>query len=252
LLETLSATEPHYIRCIKPNNALKPAIFENSNVLQQLRCGGVLEAIRISCLGYPTRRRFDEFVDRFGVILPEVLGESHDEVTATNMLLEKANLTGYQIGKTKVFLRAGQMAELDALRTQVLGCSATKIQRKIRSYLARKNFIQLRISATHLQAICRGQIARYHYEDLRREAASLTIQACYRMHFARKNYRNLCSASTTIQSGLRGMAARKELHFRLQTKAVVIIQVCFQVSVLVSLEVSNFRSSIKILCMFKY
>jgi len=39
LLETLSATEPHYIRCIKPNNALKPAIFENSNVLQQLRCG---------------------------------------------------------------------------------------------------------------------------------------------------------------------------------------------------------------------
>ena len=39
LLETLSATEPHYIRCVKPNNALKPAIFENNNVLQQLRCG---------------------------------------------------------------------------------------------------------------------------------------------------------------------------------------------------------------------
>nr|CAB3452693.1 unnamed protein product [Digitaria exilis] len=224
LLETLSATEPHYIRCIKPNNVLKPAIFENSNVLQQLRCGGVLEAIRISCLGYPTRRRFDEFVDRFGVLLPEVLGESYDEVTATNMLLEKVNLTGYQIGKTKVFLRAGQMAELDALRTEVLGCSATKIQRKVRSYLARKKFIQLRLSATQLQAICRGQIARHYYEDLRREAASLTIQTCYRMHFARKNYRNLCSASTTIQSGLRGMAARMELHFRQQTKAVVIIQ----------------------------
>ncbi|OEL18826.1 Myosin-6 [Dichanthelium oligosanthes] len=167
LLETLSSTEPHYIRCIKPNNVLKPAIFENSNVLQQLRCG---------------------------------------------------------IGKTKVFLRAGQMAELDALRTEVLGRSATKIQRKVRSYLARKNFIQLRISATQLQAICRGQIARHYYEDLRREAASLTIQTCYRMHFARKNYRNLCSAATTIQSGLRGMAARKQLHFRLQTKAAVIIQ----------------------------
>lgn len=39
LLEILSATEPHYIRCVKPNNALKPAIFENNNVLQQLRCG---------------------------------------------------------------------------------------------------------------------------------------------------------------------------------------------------------------------
>lgn len=39
LLETLSSTEPHYIRCVKPNNLLKPAIFENKNVLQQLRCG---------------------------------------------------------------------------------------------------------------------------------------------------------------------------------------------------------------------
>jgi myosin-5 len=85
------------MRCIKPNNVLKPAIFENSNVLQQLRCGGVLEAIRISCLGYPTKRTFEEFVDRFGVLLPEVLRECYDEVKATNMLLEKVNLTGYQV-----------------------------------------------------------------------------------------------------------------------------------------------------------
>lgn len=39
LMETLSSTEPHYIRCVKPNNVLKPAIFENLNVIQQLRCG---------------------------------------------------------------------------------------------------------------------------------------------------------------------------------------------------------------------
>lgn len=39
LMETLNATEPHYIRCVKPNNLLKPAIFENQNILQQLRCG---------------------------------------------------------------------------------------------------------------------------------------------------------------------------------------------------------------------
>lgn len=38
LMDTLNATEPHYIRCIKPNNVLKPAIFENVNILQQLRC----------------------------------------------------------------------------------------------------------------------------------------------------------------------------------------------------------------------
>ncbi|CAN6441991.1 unnamed protein product [Victoria cruziana] len=73
LMETLSSTEPHYIRCVKPNNVLKPAIFENFNIIQQLRCGGVLEAIRISCAGYPTRRTFYEFLLRFGLLAPEVL-----------------------------------------------------------------------------------------------------------------------------------------------------------------------------------
>ncbi|KAK3148684.1 hypothetical protein QOZ80_3AG0207370 [Eleusine coracana subsp. coracana] len=224
LLETLSATEPHYIRCIKPNNVLKPAIFENSDVLQQLRCGGVLEAIRISCLGYPTRRAFSEFVNRFGILQPKVLDRSHNEVAAAKVLLEKANLTGYQIGKTKVFLRAGQMAELDALRTEVLGHSAKKIQSKVRSFMAHKKYIHLQQCATQLQAVCRGTTARRRYENLRREASSLRIQTCYRMHHARKNYVVLCSVSTTIQSGLRGMGARIRLRFRRQTKAAVIIQ----------------------------
>uniref|UniRef100_A0A0E0KLW7 Myosin motor domain-containing protein n=1 Tax=Oryza punctata TaxID=4537 RepID=A0A0E0KLW7_ORYPU len=224
LLETLSAIEPHYIRCIKPNNVLKPAIFENSNVLQQLRCGGVLEAIRISCLGYPTRRTFFEFINRFGILQPKVLGRSHDEVVATKMLLGKANLTGYQIGKTKVFLRAGQMAELDALRTEILGLSAKKIQTKVRSHVARKKYVMLQLSATQLQAVCRGTITRWRYENMRREAASLKIQTYYRKHCARKTYREICSASTAIQSGLRGMAARHKLHFYRQTKAAVIIQ----------------------------
>lgn len=61
-----------------------------------------------------------------------------------------------QIGKTKVFLRAGQMAELDAHRTELLGKSAGIIQRKVRSHLHRKSFIMLRSSAIQIQALCRG------------------------------------------------------------------------------------------------
>ncbi|KAG6515448.1 hypothetical protein ZIOFF_025860 [Zingiber officinale] len=225
LLETLSHTEPHYIRCVKPNNLLRPAIFENTNILQQLRCGGVLEAIRISCAGYPTRRTFDEFVDRFGIFAPNLLDERNfDEVTVTKKLLEKVGLKGYQIGKTKVFLRAGQMAELDARRNEVLGLSAKKIQRKVRSYLARKHFILLQKSAILLQTACRGYNACRHYEKMRRQAAASIIQAYFRMHLARKMYTNNCLASITIQSGLRGMVAHKEFHYRKQTRAAIIIQ----------------------------
>jgi myosin-5 len=75
LMETLSSTEPHYIRCVKPNSVLKPAIFENTNVLQQLRCSGVLEAIRISCAGYPTRKLFHDFLHRFRILASEIVKE---------------------------------------------------------------------------------------------------------------------------------------------------------------------------------
>ncbi|KAE9590988.1 putative myosin ATPase [Lupinus albus] len=101
LLETLSATKPHYIRCVKPNNLLKPAIFENKNVLLQLRCGGVMEAIRISCAGYPTRKTFHEFVDRFGLLSPEVLNGSIDAVAACKRILENVGLEGYQVTITR-------------------------------------------------------------------------------------------------------------------------------------------------------
>ncbi|PHU13460.1 Myosin-14 [Capsicum chinense] len=224
LLETLNATEPHYIRCVKPNNLLKPSIFENHNVLQQLCCGGVMEAIRISCAGYPTRRPFYEFLDRFGILSPEVLDGSTDEVTACTRLLEKVGLQGYQIGKTKVFLRAGQMAELDSRRTEVLGRSASIIQRKVRSHLARRNFTWLRQLAIRIQSMCRGELARRVYESLRKEAACLKIQTDVRMHLARKGYKELCSAAISIQTGMRGMAARNEVRFRKQTKAAIIIQ----------------------------
>ncbi|KAK4425365.1 Myosin-8 [Sesamum alatum] len=223
LLETLSATEPHYIRCVKPNNLLKPFIFENSNVLQQLRCGGVMEAIRISCAGYPTRKTFDEFLTRFKVLVPNSNG-SCDEITACKRLLEKANLKGFQLGKTKVFLRAGQMAELDSVRNQVLGVSATKIQRKFLTYLARKSFLTLRNSAIQIQTVSRGQVARRIFEHKRRIAAASTIQKDARMSASRKAYTLLRTSAIFIQAGMRGMAARDELLRRRRNNAAIAIQ----------------------------
>ncbi|CAN1340158.1 XI-K [Linum perenne] len=224
LMETLNSTEPHYIRCVKPNNVLKPMIFENVNIIQQLRCGGVLEAIRISCAGYPTRRTFYEFLLRFGVLAPEVLDGNHDDKVACQMILDKMGLKGYQIGKTKVFLRAGQMAELDARRAEMLGNAARIIQMEIRTYIARKEFVKLRRSAIHLQSHCRGVLARKQFEQLRRQAAALRIQKNFKAYTARTSYLALGSSAVTLQTGLRAMTARNEFRFRKQTKAAIIIQ----------------------------
>ncbi|WCJ43843.1 Myosin-11 [Euphorbia peplus] len=224
LMETLNSTEPHYIRCVKPNNLLKPAIFENVNIMQQLRCGGVLEAIRISCAGYPTRKPFFEFINRFGLLAPEALEGNYDEKVACRKILEKKGLQGFQVGKTKVFLRAGQMAELDARRTEVLSNAAKTIQRRVRTHRARKRFIALRKAAIYIQALWRGRLACKLYKNMKREAGAIKIQKHVRRYQARKAYKNLHVSALLLQTGLRAMAAHKEYRFKLQTKAAIIIQ----------------------------
>ncbi|KAL3732747.1 hypothetical protein ACJRO7_029401 [Eucalyptus globulus] len=223
LMETLNTTEPHYIRCVKPNTVLKPGIFENLNVLNQLRCGGVLEAIRISCAGYPTKRTFDEFLDRFGMLVPD-LSEGSNEKSACIAICDKMCLKGYQIGKTKVFLRAGQMAGLDARRTEVLANAARLIQRQIQTYLTRKDFISLRRATICMQKRWRGQLARKFYEHMRRAAASICIQKYARAHVSRRVYIHLRESAIIIQSGLRAMEAGQEYSYRRRTKAATIVQ----------------------------
>ncbi|KAJ9545952.1 hypothetical protein OSB04_025659 [Centaurea solstitialis] len=224
LMETLNATEPHYIRCVKPNNQLKPAIFENTNILQQLRCGGVLEAIRISCAGYPTRRAFFEFVNRFGLLAPEAVTEGYDEKTACAKILEKKGITGFQIGKTKVFLRAGQMAELDARRTEVLSSAANIIQRRIRTYIAHKQFIDIRKASVVVQSFCRGRLACKRFEELRRINAAIKFQKNFRKYRAWKAYRSLWVSVLKVQTAIRALRARKEFKLRKQTVAAIKIQ----------------------------
>jgi myosin-5 len=63
------------------------------------------------------------------------------------------------MGKTKVFLRAGQMAELDARRAEVLAKAARLIQRQIRTHLARKEFITMKKATIRIQKIWRGRIS---------------------------------------------------------------------------------------------
>lgn len=51
------------------------------------------------------------------------------------------------------------MAELDTKRTEVLGISATVIQKKARSHAARKSFSFLKKSAIQMQSTCRGKLS---------------------------------------------------------------------------------------------
>ncbi|CAN1270668.1 XI-C [Linum perenne] len=225
LMEILNSTDPHFIRCVKPNNSLKPSIFENLHVMQQLRSGGVLEAIRIKCAGYPAHKTFEEFLSRYSIIAPEVISGSYEEKVACKWILEKTEIAGYQIGTTKVFLKGNQMAELDAQRAKVLRNSATVIQRHIKTRSTRKNFVLMRQSSIHIQTQWRGNLARKSYKSMRRkEAAAVKIQKNLRRQVAQRNYTGMRSSAIILQASLRAMASREHFYRAVEAKSATRIQ----------------------------
>lgn len=64
LVSTLTATTPHYIRCIKPNSSKLSNNWDSELVLAQLRYAGMMETVRIRRLGYPIRLTHKDFWDR--------------------------------------------------------------------------------------------------------------------------------------------------------------------------------------------
>lgn len=87
----IDATAPHYVRCLKPNQSLKPAEFQSAMIADQLRYAGVLEAIRVSRVGYSQRYTKSNFIDRYRFIALDAMKSVEEEkkVSALNAVVAK-------------------------------------------------------------------------------------------------------------------------------------------------------------------
>lgn len=72
LMGTIGATNVQYVRCIKPNPMKSNQLFNMKMVVEQLRCAGVIEAIRITREGFPNKIFHKQFLDRFSLLAPHV------------------------------------------------------------------------------------------------------------------------------------------------------------------------------------
>lgn len=251
LMETLSSTEPHYIRCVKPNSLNRPQKFETQSILHQLRCGGVLEAVRISLAGYPTRKTYHEFLDRFGIIALDIMDGGYDEKTMTAKLLQRLNLGNFQLGKTKVFLRAGQIGVLDSRRAEVLDSAAKLIQGRLRTFFAHRDFLSYRTAAISLQACCRGYLARNSYTSMRQEKAAIIIQKYARRWILRHIYVELYKSILLLQSGIRGFSARQKFLYRKEYRAALLIQAHWRMHKIRSAFLHRQSNIIAIQCLWR-
>ncbi|KAJ2725987.1 Myosin type-2 heavy chain 1 [Coemansia sp. Benny D115] len=186
LMATLAETEMHYVRCIKPNEAKAAWKFQAPMVLSQLRSCGVIETIRISKAGYPSRVPVRTFNERYAMLIEETIESSAslDEVPTDQekMLCQRILLaclpdaTQYQIGRTKVFFRAGQWAILEKKRSALFEKSAVIIQKFCRGVLIRRSYQEMVTAATLIQRRYRAHLLRIRVEAFKRRQAVRTIE----------------------------------------------------------------------------
>ncbi|XP_065821567.1 unconventional myosin-Vb isoform X3 [Labrus bergylta] len=225
LMETLNATTPHYVRCIKPNDEKEAFSFDSRRAVQQLRACGVLETIRISAAGYPSRWTYPDFFSRYRVLLKKSDMMSSDKKQVCRNLLETLikEPDMFQFGKTKIFFRAGQVAYLEKLRTDKFRAACIKIQKTVRGWLQRVRYRKIRKTAITIQRYGRGYLARRYAEFLRLSRAALICQKQYRMVRDRRAFLRVRQAVVTIQAYSRGMYTRRIFkEFLLHHKAMII------------------------------
>jgi len=141
LLTTLNQTDPHFIRCIVPNNHKTPGLLDSALVMHQLTCNGVLEGIRICRRGFPNRTVYLDFKHRFIIIKPkEVYACGNDLKAATKAILDSIEAVNdkWRLGHTKVFFRAGTVGVIEEVRDECIKAILNYIQGVCRGYLGRK------------------------------------------------------------------------------------------------------------------
>uniref|UniRef100_A0A671USC3 Myosin VIIB n=1 Tax=Sparus aurata TaxID=8175 RepID=A0A671USC3_SPAAU len=215
LMKTLTACQPYFIRCIKPNDFKKPMLFDRELCIRQLRYSGMMETIRIRKAGYPVRYTFEEFLQRYRVLLKTYICDPKID---------------WKTGKTKIFLKDCHDTMLEVERMKELNAKALLIQKVMRGYKYRKQFLRKRAGALVIQKYWRGHKGRklyrlvkhgfarlqaqvrsrqLHFQYKKKREAAIVLQAQIRGHLARKQWKRKRDAVILLQAYTRGLLARK-------------------------------------------
>lgn len=223
LMDVVDLTEPHFIRCIKPNPQNEPDRYDRKGVTEQLRYGGVLQVVQVSRAGYPVRINHKECWDDYKIIAkPDVAsGLKHldDPKMRAQKLLEhlttELNIPqpkhgqSWAVGKTMVFFKQMSYERLKFSQLELLVKSSTIIQANYRRKVRREMYKAIRLFTLHVQSLLRCKQARMDLMRRRSEKAATKLTSLGRMSAARKAYLVIKKKVIRVQAWRRGIVGRR-------------------------------------------
>ncbi|NXM52175.1 MYO3A protein, partial [Illadopsis cleaveri] len=195
LLSKMVVGQPHFVRCIKPNNDRQANKFDKEKVLVQLRYTGILETARIRRQGYSHRILFANFIKRYYLICYKTNDDPPVSPETCAAILEKAHLDNWVLGKTKVFLKYYHVEQLNLMRKETVDMIIL-IQAYVRGWLGSRRYKKIKEqreqSAVKIQSVARGYLLRKKRKELTetRNKAAITIQSHYRGYKERKVFKS--------------------------------------------------------------
>ncbi|XP_058815417.1 myosin heavy chain, muscle isoform X7 [Topomyia yanbarensis] len=158
LMTTLRSTQPHFVRCIIPNELKQTGLIDAHLVMHQLTCNGVLEGIRICRKGFPNRMMYPDFKLRYLILAPAAMQAETEGKKAAEKCFEAIGLDpdSYRIGHTKVFFRAGVLGQMEEFRDERLSKIMSWMQSWCRGYLSRKEFKKMQEQRVALEIVQRN------------------------------------------------------------------------------------------------
>ncbi|KFH09200.1 myosin F [Toxoplasma gondii VAND] len=247
LMETVDKTAPHFIRCIKPNPQNLPDLFDRATVNEQLRYGGVLQAVQVSRAGYPVRLSHRDCFFDYRALADGALAAQLSQGTETpeawrgraeallRHLDEKLKLDRrkketdspdrtWAVGKTLCFFKNEAYEILSANLMSVRVAAATAIEARYKCFVQRRFFLMYRQTVVFLQSHIRMFLCKLEAQRLRESRAARRVENFMRGAVARLRYLRTLENIRRIQAAWRGKQTRSQLRDRKLEEAASKIQ----------------------------
>ncbi|NXG07094.1 MYO3A protein, partial [Sakesphorus luctuosus] len=221
LLSKMVVGQPHFVRCIKPNNDRQAKKFDKEKVLVQLRYTGILETARIRRQGYSHRILFANFIKRYYLICYKTNDDPPVSPETCAAILEKAHLDNWVLGKTKVFLKYYHVEQLNLMRKETVDMIIL-IQAYVRGWLGSRRYKKIKEqreqSAIKIQSVARGYLLRKKRKELTetRNKSAIIIQSHYRGYKERKLFKSRRESLRKQQMENAASISKKETDEELQ------------------------------------